>query len=126
MVVITLTDCPISLRGDLTKWLLEINTGVFVGNVSGRVRDNLWLRIQKEVQSGKATMVHSARNEQRLSFKIHNSQWEPVDFDGIKLLLRPSPSRVKKLGDARLGYSKASKYRRAKRMRGRRDKSSEE
>ena len=38
MIVITLTDCPPALRGDLTKWLQEINTGVYVGQVSARVR----------------------------------------------------------------------------------------
>ena len=27
MIVVTLTDCPPRLRGDLSKWLLEINTG---------------------------------------------------------------------------------------------------
>ena len=36
MVVVTLTDCPSKLRGDLTKWLMEINTGVYVGKVSAR------------------------------------------------------------------------------------------
>ena len=36
MIVITLTDCPLGLRGDLTKWLQEINTGVYVGQVSNQ------------------------------------------------------------------------------------------
>jgi CRISPR-associated protein Cas2 len=116
MVVITLTDCPVSLRGDLTKWLLEINTGVFVGRVSARVRGLLWERITKSIRSGKATMVYTAKNEQHLDFKVHNAEWEPIDFDGIKLVLRPSPSRVKNLGGLRLGYSNASKRRLAKRM----------
>ena len=62
MIVITLTDCPISLRGDLTKWLLEINTGVFVGRVSARVRDNLWDRVVKNVKNGRATLVYSTNN----------------------------------------------------------------
>jgi CRISPR-associated protein Cas2 len=117
MVVITLSECPISLRGDLTKWLLEINTGVFVGKISARVRDNLWERIRESIRNGKATMVYNARNEQGLEFKVHNSIWEPIDFDGIKLLLRPSPARIKELSGLRLGYSKASKNRLAKRMR---------
>ena len=26
MIVVTVTDCPPHLRGDLSKWLLEINT----------------------------------------------------------------------------------------------------
>lgn len=33
-----MTNCPPKLRGDLSKWLCEINTGVYVGNVSSRVR----------------------------------------------------------------------------------------
>jgi CRISPR-associated protein Cas2 len=36
-----MTKCPPKLRGDLSKWLLEINTGVYVGQVSARVRDAL-------------------------------------------------------------------------------------
>ncbi len=32
VIVITLTSCPPKLRGDLSKWLCEINTGVYVGN----------------------------------------------------------------------------------------------
>jgi len=115
MIVISLTECPISLRGDITKWLLEINPGVFVGRVSARVRDNLWDRICDATKAGKATMVYSARNEQHLDFKVYNAEWEPIDFDGLKLILRPSPARIKKLGSLRLGYSNASKYRAAKR-----------
>jgi CRISPR-associated protein Cas2 len=61
-------------------------------------------------------MVFSSRNEQHLDFNVHNSEWEPIDFDGIKLIMRPSPTRVKKLGGLRLGYSKASKMRKAKRV----------
>lgn len=109
MIVITMTDCPIGLRGDLTKWLLEISTGVFVGQVSTRVRDQLWERIKETTMDGRVTMVFNTNNEQRLDFRIHNSTWEPIDFDGIKLILRPSPSRIKQLGELRMGFSKASK-----------------
>jgi CRISPR-associated protein Cas2 len=110
-----MTDCPTGLRGDLTKWLLEINTGVFVGKVSARVRDHLWERIKDTTKDGRVTMVFNKNNEQRLDFRVHNSAWEPIDFDGIKLMLRPSPSRIKRLGDLRLGFSKASKRQMAKR-----------
>jgi CRISPR-associated protein Cas2 len=116
MIVITLASCPPALRGDLTKWLLEISPGVYVGQVSARVRDNLWERVRNLSEQGKATMVFSSHNEQHLDFKVHNSEWEPIDFDGIKLIMHPSPARVKKLGGLRVGYSKASKMRKAKRM----------
>lgn len=111
MIVITLTDCPISLRGDLSKWLVEINTGVFVGKVSARVRENLWRRVISNVKNGKATLVYNTNNEQRMDFRIHNSENEIIDFDGLKLVLKPSPSRTKNLIGRRLGFSKASKIR---------------
>jgi CRISPR-associated protein Cas2 len=112
MIVLTMTDCPARLRGDISKWLLEINAGVFVGKVSARVRDRLWERVAEYAKNGRATMVYSANNEQGLDFKVHCSDWAPIDFDGLKLILRPNLSRAGRQYDARPpGYSKASKYR---------------
>ena len=31
-----------NLRGKLSRWLNEIHPGIFVGEVSARVRDKLW------------------------------------------------------------------------------------
>ena len=59
MVVVVLTACPVGLRGDLTRWLLEIASGVFVGHVTARVRDRLWERITGQIRTGKAIMVYS-------------------------------------------------------------------
>jgi CRISPR-associated protein Cas2 len=115
MIVITLTDCPISLRGDLTKWLIEINTGVFVGKVSARVRDNLWKRVVENIKNGRATLVYNTNNEQRMDFRIHHSENEIIDFDGLKLVMKPSPARTKNLTKRRMGFSKASKMRMIKR-----------
>lgn len=90
MIVITLTDCPPKLRGDLSKWLLEINAGVYVGKVSARVREELWLRICQNIAQGRATMVFSTNNEQGLDFRVHNTSWIPVDFEGVQLIRRPA------------------------------------
>jgi len=61
MIVLTLTNCPPSIRGELTRWLLEIDTGVYVGRVSARVREQIWHRVQKHVLNGRAIMkFHSA------------------------------------------------------------------
>ena len=111
MIVISLTNCPVSLRGDLTKWLLEINTGVFVGRVSARVRDRLWERITDNIKDGRATLVYSANNEQHMNFCIHNSENEIVDFDGLKLVLQPSKPKPVESNDKRLGFSKAARWR---------------
>ena len=61
MIILTLTNCPPALRGDLTKWLVEIHTGVYVGRVSARVRDNLWDRVKEHSKTGKATLVYPAK-----------------------------------------------------------------
>ncbi|HAG12996.1 MAG TPA: type I-E CRISPR-associated endoribonuclease Cas2 [Ruminococcus sp.] len=91
MIVITLSCCPPKLRGDLTRWLIEIDTGVYVGNLSARVRDAVWERIKLNIGSGRATMVYSANNEQKLEFQIYHAAWEPVDYDGIRLVRRNYP-----------------------------------
>lgn len=96
MIVITLTDCPPKVRGDLSKWLLEISTGVYVGNLSARVRDELWGRICEHVKDGRATMVYSSNGEQKLDFAVHNTTWIPVDYDGIKLVRKPGIKKREK------------------------------
>lgn len=115
MIVIAVSDCPPKLRGDLTKWLCEINTGVYVGNLSARVREALWTRICENIGGGRATMVYSAANEQNLEFRTHNSSWKIRDFDGIKLMMHPKVEQSEE--KLALGYSKASKRRIAERMR---------
>ena len=56
-----MTNCPPRLRGDLSKWLCEINTGVYVGNVSSRVRDAVWDRVCQNLKNGQATLVYTGQ-----------------------------------------------------------------
>jgi CRISPR-associated protein Cas2 len=117
MLVMTLTDCPPGLRGYLTKWLLEIHSGVFVGQVNARIRESLWVRIQEMCKNGNAVMVYSVNNEQKMDFRVLGTTWEPIDFDGIKLMLRPSSARLKEKHEKlRAGFSSAAKWRTAKRI----------
>lgn len=120
MTIIVLTDCPPRLRGDLTKWLQEINTGVYVGNLNARVRDALWERVCDHVKSGRATMVYRANNEQHMQFRVHNTTWEPVDFDGLMLMRRPLPQTRENAVDrppmAKAGFSNAAHQQKARQM----------
>ncbi|WFE28281.1 type I-E CRISPR-associated endoribonuclease Cas2e [Solwaraspora sp. WMMD791] len=111
MVVIVLTACPAGLRGHLTQWLLEIAAGVYVGHVTSRVRDRLWARVTELAGPGRALMVYQVRGEQRLSFKVHDHHWHPVDFDGIMLIRRPADPAALAVAPPS-GWSKASKRRR--------------
>lgn len=89
MIVLVVTACPEGLRGDLTRWLLEISPGTFVGNVSAKVRDALWERTCSYAGSGRAILVYSSDTEQRLRFRVHKHEWEPVDVEGLTLMMRP-------------------------------------
>lgn len=109
-----LTAVPVGLRGFLTRWLLEIAPGVFVGRANPKVRDALWDRIVELCKDGRAIMVFSAKTEQDLDFRVHRHDWEVVDFDGLKLIKRPTAQEAP-ANPMRPGWSNAAKYRRAKR-----------
>lgn len=111
MIVIVLTACPEGLRGHLTRWLLEISAGVFVGHVTARVRTLLWARVVELSKDGRALMVYSQRNEQHLAFKIHGHHWEPTDYDGVLLVRRPAAARQSQ-PEGRVGWSKAGRRKR--------------
>ncbi|MFD2079670.1 CRISPR-associated protein Cas2 [Actinopolymorpha cephalotaxi] len=112
MTVIVLTACPAGLRGHLTRWLLEISAGVFVGNVTSRVRDLMWARVIELSGQGRALMVYSTDGEQRLQFKVHEHHWKPVDYDGVMLIRRPPSHDLASPSSGRTGWSKAVKRKR--------------
>ena len=89
MVVVSLSNIPPKLRGYLTKYLWEISTGVYVGNINARVREALWNRILDNAKDiSKAVMVFPADNEQGFDFLSFGPSWKPIDYEGLKLILR--------------------------------------
>ena len=88
--VITLKSVPESLRGDLTKWMQEIDTGVYVGNFNSRIREYLWKRVCRQVGNGEATMSFACRNEVGYDFNTINTRRKVIDFDGLPLVLDPA------------------------------------
>lgn len=110
MIVITLSKVPKALRGDLTKWCQEIQTGVYVGRFSARIREQLWMRIEKNIGNGEATMVYSTNNELGYNFRTTVSTKKVVDFDGIPLLMQVKPKNEA----VKHGFSNAAKIHRAK------------
>ncbi|WP_307682140.1 type I-E CRISPR-associated endoribonuclease Cas2e [Trueperella bonasi] len=111
MLVLTVTAVPAGLRGDLTKWLMEIAPGVFVGNPSARIRDLVWQRTVQLCKDGRAIMVYSSDNEQGMAFRTHRHDWKPTDFDGLTLMVRPD-GRQKSRYPRRTGWSTARHQRR--------------
>ena len=114
--VITIKKVPESLRGDLTRWMQEITTGVYVGNYNSRIREYLWKRVTDTVGNGEAMICYSCRNEIGYSFLTCNSERQVVDYDGVPLVLIPSQNKSDySHEDIQLGFSNASKYQKIKR-----------
>ncbi|MFH8986755.1 type I-E CRISPR-associated endoribonuclease Cas2e [Streptomyces sp. NPDC017940] len=90
MTVIILANCPAGLRGFLTRWLLEISPGVFLGSPSARIRDHLWDEVRQYANQGRALLVHQTDTEQGFTFRTHNHAWHPTDHEGLTLLHRPA------------------------------------
>lgn len=90
MTVVVLIAAPEGLRGHLTRWMIEIAAGVFVGNPSARVRDRLWTLLSDRIGDGQAVMVEPAHNEQRWAVRTAgHERWNPIDYDGLMLMARP-------------------------------------
>ena len=90
MVVITLERVKPSLRGELTRWLLEPRPGVFVGTVSAMVRDKLWERVSVNAGDGGGILVYDTNNEQGFSVRICGTpDREIADFEGLSLIRIP-------------------------------------
>jgi CRISPR-associated protein Cas2 len=90
MVILILERVPVGLRGELSRWMIEPRTGVFVGLVSGLVRDKLWEKVCEKTGGGGAVLIHSARSEQ--GFRIRTAgdpSRQPVDVEGLTLIRIP-------------------------------------
>ena len=74
LTVITLKNVPPSLRGDLTKWMQEIATGVYIGNFNPRIRERLWNRICENTSIGEATLSYATRNEIGYTFQTSDDK----------------------------------------------------
>lgn len=110
MIVVTLSKAPNSLRGDLTKWYQEIQTGVYVGNVSARIRDLLWQRIVENIGYGEASMAYNINNELGYEFRTTRKDRAVILLDGLPFMkhLNDAPVPIKH------GFSNAAKFHRAK------------
>ena len=85
MVVLVLSAAPASLRGSMTRWLLEASPGVFVGHLSARVREQLWELVRAYIGDGRALLIWSVRSE----IASLGHEREPVDIEGCLVMRTP-------------------------------------
>lgn len=111
--VITLSKVPSSLRGDLTKWLQEVASGVYVGNLNTKVREKLWDRVKDNLKDGEATISYYYRNEIGYKFETINGDREVLDSEGLPLVLIKKEIKEKDKS-LKEGFSKAAQLKKIK------------
>lgn len=87
MLVIVTESIPDRLRGYLSRWLLELRAGVYIGSYSVKVREMLIRTINANAESGNVVIAWSANNESGFDFMtIGSNRRIPVDYDGLRLV----------------------------------------
>ena len=95
MLVIVVENVPPRLRGRLGLWLIEVRAGVYVGDVSRRVRDMIGHNLEEGIENGNAVMAWTSNNESGFDFQtLGSNRRMPVEMDGIKLVPFLPPEEV--------------------------------
>ncbi|MBN1314208.1 MAG: type I-E CRISPR-associated endoribonuclease Cas2 [Anaerolineales bacterium] len=90
MIVMILEKVPVSLRGELTRWLVEPHPGVFVGNVNAMVREKLWIKCCKAKRTGGVFQAWNTNVEQGFKMRsFGDTRREIVDMEGVQLIRKP-------------------------------------
>ncbi|PKH02947.1 type I-E CRISPR-associated endoribonuclease Cas2 [Psychromonas sp. MB-3u-54] len=87
MVTVVTEVVPPRLRGRLAVWLLEVRAGVYVGDVSARVREMIWYQISELAENGNVVMAWSTNTESGFDFVTYGENRRmPVELDGLRLV----------------------------------------
>ena len=87
MLVIVVENAPPRLRGRLALWLLEVRAGVYVGDLSRRVREMIWHQVGEGIEEGNAVMIWRTNTESGFDFvTLGKNRRMPVEMDGLKLV----------------------------------------
>jgi len=87
MVVMILEKVPVSLRGKLTRWLIEPQTGLFIRHVSALVSDQLWENCVNAKGTGSVVQIWSTNNEQHFAMRMSgDTKREIEENEGMQLI----------------------------------------
>src|SRR5579883_1392399 len=94
MLVMILEKAPASLKGELSRWLIQPMPGVFFGNPSRRVREELWTKACQKIKTGNVIQIWTSRNEQGFEYRqLGNSTRTVLDHEGIALVTTIKPPK---------------------------------
>jgi CRISPR-associated protein Cas2 len=86
-VVISLEKVPDRLRGELSRWMIEVTTGVFVADLSATVRDLLWKKCETKLEQGRCALMFRTNNEQGFTLKLSGDFNRSIsEMDGLQFI----------------------------------------
>ena len=87
-LVVVAENVPPRLRGRLAIWLLEVRAGVYIGNVSRRVREMIWQQLEAGFEDGNVVVAWASSSESGFDFQtLGKNRRVPVDYDGLRLVV---------------------------------------
>jgi CRISPR-associated protein Cas2 len=90
MIVMILEKVPLRLRGELTRWLIEPRSGIFVGHVNAMVRERLWEKCCKARGAGGVVQLWSTNTEQHFKMRMAgDTTRQTVELEGLQLVQVP-------------------------------------
>ena len=94
MTVIVAARTTPALRGLLSRWMLQVHAGVFVGRLSRQVRERVWSTVLGLKRLGRVALIVRDRSEQGFSvIFVGDDRRATVDFDGLTLIKTFAPLR---------------------------------
>jgi len=87
MCMVVTEAVPPRLRGRLAVWLVEIRAGVYVGDVSRRIREMIWFQVNKLAEEGNVVMAWGTNTESGFDFITYGENRRmPIEMDGLRLV----------------------------------------
>jgi CRISPR-associated protein Cas2 len=87
MLVMILEAVPEVAKGELSRWLTPIGSGVFIGRVSADVRELLWQATVEKAAEGRVVQAWATRGEPGYSMRVHGHRdAKVVIVEGVPLL----------------------------------------
>lgn len=89
LAILTLEAPPSRVRGYLSKYMVEVRTGMFVGLLNARIRQHLWDVISFHAPASSAIMIVTLKASPfGFAIQRQGNTWLDHDIEGVSLPLR--------------------------------------
>lgn len=87
MIIVILYNSPASVKGVVSRYLNEISTGVYIGNMAKSMQEEIWGFIRGNI--GRGTGIIAKSNNSVIGYEIETINMSPKEIiskDGIDIL----------------------------------------